>query len=97
MSRFCSRAGPAPAANAVISTAAVSFLRNGIEVLGILNGYSRLVSFKADEPLQEGRDYVRITHKMLRRTRNSRGIMIGTARTNPGKLLNSPADLERYR
>ena len=27
--------GPAPAANAVISTAAVSFLRNGIDVIGI--------------------------------------------------------------
>ncbi len=37
--------GPAPAANAVISTAAVSFLRNDIEVLGILHGYSNLVGF----------------------------------------------------
>ena len=35
--------GPAPAANAVISTAAVSFLRNDIQVVGILHGYSRLV------------------------------------------------------
>ena len=33
--------GPAPAANAVISTAAVSFLSNGIEVVGILHGYSQ--------------------------------------------------------
>ena len=33
--------GPAPAANAVISTAGVSFLRNDIEVLGIQYGYSR--------------------------------------------------------
>ena len=31
--------GPAPAANAVISTAANSFLRAGIEVYGILYGY----------------------------------------------------------
>ena len=30
--------GPAPAANAVISAAADSFMRNGIEVLGILDG-----------------------------------------------------------
>ena len=86
--------GPAPAANAVISTAAVSFLRNGIEVLGINHGYSRLVEFGPDRPLEEGRDYVRITHKMLRRTRNSRGIMIGTARTNPGKHIGSPKDFE---
>ncbi len=86
--------GPAPAANAVISTAAVSFLRHGIEVIGLLHGYSRLVEFQANEPLQEGRDFVRITHKMLRRTRNSRGIMIGTARTNPGKHINNPNDLD---
>ena len=39
--------GPAPAANAVISTAAVSFLRNDIEVVGILHGYSHLVEYSA--------------------------------------------------
>src|SRR4051812_13581714 len=85
--------GPAPAANAVISTAAVSFLRNGIEVVGILNGYSHLVEYSASNPLQEGRDYVMIDHKMLRRTRNSRGILLGTARANPGRYVTSRADL----
>lgn len=85
--------GPAPAANAVISTAAVSFLRNGIEVVGILNGYSNLVEFSESRPLAEGHDYVMIDHKMLRRTRNSRGILLGTARTNPGRLVTSRADL----
>jgi 6-phosphofructokinase 1 len=86
--------GPAPAANAVISTAAASFLRHGIEVLGVLGGYSKLVEYRPDRPLQEGRDYITITHKILRRTRGSRGILIGTARTNPGKSINCPADLE---
>lgn len=85
--------GPAPAANAVISTAAVSFLRHGVEVVGVLHGYSKLVEYAENRPLQEGRDYVMITHKMLKRTRSSRGIMIGTARTNPGKNVSSPADL----
>jgi 6-phosphofructokinase 1 len=84
--------GPAPAANAVISTAAVSFLRNQIDVVGILHGYSHLVEYAPDRPLQEGRDFLRITHKMLRRTRNSRGIMIGTARSNPGKHIGHPSD-----
>ena len=36
--------GPAPGANAVISTAAVSFLRSDIEVLGVLYGYSQLMA-----------------------------------------------------
>lgn len=86
--------GPAPAANAVISTAAVSFLRHNIDVVGVLNGYSHLVEFGPDHPLQEDRDFIKLTHKTLRRTRNSRGIIIGTARTNPGKHVASPADLD---
>src|SRR5262245_22911761 len=75
--------GPAPAANAVISTAAASFLRNDIEVYGIKHGYSNLVEYAEDRPMVEGRDYVKVDLKMLRRTRNSQGIIFGTARTNP--------------
>jgi 6-phosphofructokinase 1 len=86
--------GPAPAANAVISTASVSFLRNNIEVVGILHGYSHLIEFGPDHPMEEGRDYIEITHAILKRTRNSQGIMIGTARTNPGKAIDGPADLK---
>jgi 6-phosphofructokinase len=85
--------GPAPAANAVISAAAISFLRNGIEVVGVLHGYSGLVQFGPDRPLVEGRDYVFIDSKMLRRTRNSQGILVGTARENPGRLVSHPSHL----
>ncbi|MEX0714223.1 MAG: 6-phosphofructokinase [Pirellulales bacterium] len=85
--------GPAPAANAVISTAAVSFLRNNIQVVGIMHGYAHLVEYRPDRPLVEGRDYVVIDHKMLRRSRNSQGIMIGTARTNPGRDVSHPDHL----
>jgi 6-phosphofructokinase len=86
--------GPAPAANAVISTAAVSFLRNNIDVIGILHGYSHLVEFGPNRPLIENRDYIRITHHTLKRTRNSRGILIGSARTNPGKEVSHPSHLQ---
>ena len=37
--------GPAPAANAVISAAAVSFLEDGREVIGFFHGYSNLVDY----------------------------------------------------
>ncbi len=84
--------GPAPAANAVISAAATSFLRAGVQVVGIRHGYSALVEFGPDRPLIEGRDYIHLTPKILSRTRNSQGIMIGTARTNPGKYISSPDD-----
>jgi len=86
--------GPAPAANAVISAAAASFLRAGVEVIGIKHGYSSLADFDPSKPLQEGRDYIKLTHKVLGRTRNSQGIIVGTARTNPGKLIKSPADID---
>ena len=86
--------GPAPAANAVISTAAASFLRNDIQVVGILHGYSHLVEFAPDRPLVEGQDYVMIDQRLLKRTRNSQGILLGTARTNPGKNIARPEHLK---
>ena len=82
--------GPAPAANAVISTAAGSFLKAGISVLGIQNGYSNLVEFAPDRPMVEGSDYVSFDGQRLKRTRNTQGVMIGTARTNPGKYISNP-------
>ena len=86
--------GPAPGANAVISTAATSFLREGTDVVGIKHGYSSLADFTPAQPLVEGRDYVRITPPFLKRTRSGQGIMLGTARTNPGKQVSSPAHLD---
>jgi 6-phosphofructokinase 1 len=86
--------GPAPAANAVISTAAASFLKQKIEVLGILNGYSNLARYSPEQTLQPGVHYMALDGHMLRRTRNLQGIIIGTARTNPGEFINSPRDLD---
>ena len=86
--------GPAPAANAVISAAAASFLRAGVQVIGIKHGYSSLSEYSKDRPLVEGRDYIHLTHKVLARSRNTQGIMIGTARTNPGKHVSSPEDFQ---
>ncbi len=85
--------GPAPAANAVISTAANSFRRNDIEVVGIMNGYSRLLEYREDHPLTKGRDYIMLDGVVLKRTRNSQGILIGTARANPGRDVSHPSHL----
>ncbi len=86
--------GPAPGANAVISTAAFSLMKAGIEVIGIKHGYSHLIDFDGTKPLEEGKAYIRITHEKLHHTRTSQGIMIGTARTNPGKSVSSPEHLQ---
>ncbi|MFC1757654.1 6-phosphofructokinase [Planctomycetota bacterium] len=85
--------GPAPAANAVISTAAASFVRNGIQVFGILHGYSSLIDFGPEKPMTLGRDYKELDSTFLKRTRNTQGIMIGTARDNPGKFVTHPDHL----
>jgi 6-phosphofructokinase len=85
--------GPAPAANAVISSAAFSLLQAGVEVIGIKHGYSKLIDFDASKPLREGEDYLRFTLQSLEFMRTEAGIRIGTARSNPGKQVTRPEDL----
>lgn len=85
--------GPAPGANAVIATASFAFLNSGVEVIGIKHGYSKLIDFDGSRSLVEGDDYIRITHDNLHHARSSQGIMIGTARTNPGKSVSAPEHL----
>ncbi len=85
--------GPAPAANAVISTAAASFLRRGTEVIGIRHGYSKLEKFDPSRPLVEDEDYMVLDEQALKRTRNTGGILMGTARANPGKSVSHPSHL----
>ena len=81
--------GPAPAANAVISSAAISFIRNGAEVIGIKHGYSALMEYDGETPLVEGQDYILLTEASLDQTRTTPGIMIGTARANPANSYNN--------
>ena len=86
--------GPAPAANAVISAAGISFLEDGREVVGIFHGYSNLADPDAVAAgLEDGTHYRLFDEADLRGIRNSRGILIGTARTNPGRLIQGPKDL----
>jgi 6-phosphofructokinase 1 len=86
--------GPAPAANAVISSAAFSLLQSGVEVIGIKHGYSHLIDFDPAKPLVEGKHYLRFTLESLEFMRTEPGIRIGTARANPGKVVKGPADLK---
>ncbi len=86
--------GPAPAANAVIAGAASAFSRNGIEVLGVLNGYSHLMKYTQGQPLQEGEAFIRLNHIALEGARTSQGILVGTARANPGKPLKTESQLD---
>jgi 6-phosphofructokinase 1 len=87
--------GPAPGANAVISAAVTSFLEAGHEVIGFFHGYSNLQDYHPVSRRLLPDDHYRIfDEKDLRGVRNTRGIVIGTARANPGKLVTKPEDLE---
>jgi 6-phosphofructokinase 1 len=86
--------GPAPAANAVISAVTTSFLEAGVEVLGIFHGYTNLQEYDpVTHPMVESEDYRILAPADIRGIRNSRGIIIGTARVNPGAAIETPADL----
>ena len=86
--------GPAPGANAVISSAASAFLEDGREVIGFFHGYSNLQDYDpVTSPLIADEHYRVFEERDLRGLRNTRGIIIGTARANPGKGVQSPRDL----
>ncbi len=86
--------GPAPAANAVISAAAVSFLDDGREVLGIFQGYEHIQHYhRTERPLQPVAHYRHLALPDVTGIRNTQGVFLGTARANPGKAIKCPADL----
>lgn len=87
--------GPAPGANAVISSAAISFLEDGRQVVGFFHGYSNLQDYHpVSHRLLPDEHYRVFQERDLRGLRNSRGIIIGTARANPGKPIKTSADLD---
>jgi len=87
--------GPAPAANAVISSAAMSFLDDGREVLGFLGGYEHLQHYhQAQRPLVANEHYLELKLAEVTGLRNSQGVFLGTSRANPGKAITRPADLD---
>jgi ATP-dependent phosphofructokinase / diphosphate-dependent phosphofructokinase len=86
--------GPAPAANAVISAAATSFMEDGREVVGFFHGYSNLQDYHpVTHRLLPDEHYRIFTERDVNGLRNSRGIVIGTARANPGKGIERPEHL----
>ncbi len=86
--------GPAPAANAVISAAAMSFLNDGIDVVGFLDGYEDLEQYSPEHPLVEGDHYLCLRIDDVSSIRNRRDIILRTSRANPGKSVGCLADLE---
>jgi 6-phosphofructokinase 1 len=75
--------GPAPGINGVISAVTIEAINNGIEVLGIRDGFKDLVRGDSEHVRRLSIDDVKRMH-------GRGGSMLGTARTNPAK---SPEDM----
>jgi 6-phosphofructokinase 1 len=87
--------GPAPAANAVISAAAISFLEDGRQAVGFFHGYNFLQEYHPiTHRLLPDEHYRVLADRDVRGIRNTRGILIGTSRANPGKGIEKAADLD---
>jgi ATP-dependent phosphofructokinase / diphosphate-dependent phosphofructokinase len=86
--------GPAPAANAVISAAAMNFLNCGVEVVGFLDGYEDLEEYSPERPLIEGEHYTCLSIDDVSGIRNRKDIILRTSRANPGRDIGSLEDLK---
>ena len=87
--------GPAPSANTVISSVALTFLNHGVQVIGFLNGFEHIEDFNRHDPssLRENIHYVRLTHRVSE-LRNQRGVILKTSRANPGRPITCRQDLD---
>ncbi len=87
--------GPAPSANAVISSVSLNFLNERIPVVGFFNGFEYLEKFNpADRySLVEGLHFEVLDNKIAG-IRNRRGVYLKTSRSNPGRDVHSRSDLE---
>ncbi|MGE5340505.1 MAG: 6-phosphofructokinase [Candidatus Omnitrophota bacterium] len=87
--------GPAPSANAVISSACLSFLNNNIPVIGFYCGFEFLEKYNSEKGflLNENIHY-RTLEIDIAHIRNRRGVYLKTSRGNPGKDIHSKKDLD---
>lgn len=66
----------------------------GVEVLGVFHGYTNLQEYDpVNLPMREFEHYRLLAPTDIRGIRNSRGVIIGTARVNPGAPIETPSDL----
>ncbi|MBW1679755.1 MAG: 6-phosphofructokinase [Deltaproteobacteria bacterium] len=85
--------GPSPAANTVISAAAMNFINVGIDVYGFMQGFEFIQEFEEGKSLTLEEHYKILTLSDVTGIRNRKDIIIKTSRANPGKGINSIHDL----
>lgn len=84
--------GPAPGSNRVLAGAAKQFLDNGVQVIGIMDGYEYI----QDIPLNRIRKdvhYVDINRQTISHLMDLNAFILRTTRANPGKDIKTLDDL----
>ena len=86
--------GPAPAANAVISSVALNFINARVPIIGFFHGFEFLENFDPQNrySLVEKTHYQKLDFT-ISAIRNRRGVHLKTSRANPGKGIQNRADL----
>jgi 6-phosphofructokinase 1 len=87
--------GPAPSANAVISSVALNFINNRVPIIGFFYGFEFLENYdeKNRYCLANNVHYKTLDFN-ISRIRNQRGVFLKTSRANPGRSIKSTKDLE---
>lgn len=85
--------GPAPSANAVISSVSLSLMDSGIRVIGFIRGYEYIQHFNRNAPaIVKDLHYTEIGPE-ISQVRNQTGVVLKTSRANPGGAIKSMDDL----
>jgi 6-phosphofructokinase 1 len=86
--------GPAPSANAVISSAALNFIDRKIPVIGFIHGFEFLEKYDPHNRYSLVEDtHYEILDDEISGIRNKRGVYLKTSRANPGKAIKCKEDL----
>jgi 6-phosphofructokinase len=87
--------GPAPSANAVISSVALNFINARVPIIGFFFGFEFLEDYDSkNRYCLSPNVHYQAFDVTISRIRNQRGVYLKTSRANPGRLIKSPPDLE---
>jgi 6-phosphofructokinase 1 len=87
--------GPAPSANAVISSVALNFINARVPIIGFFFGFEFLEDYdNKNRYCLSPNIHYQAFDATISSIRNQRGVYLKTSRANPGRLIKSPQDLE---
>jgi 6-phosphofructokinase len=87
--------GPAPSANAVISSVALNFINGRVPIIGFFFGFEFLEDYDSkNRYCLSPNVHYQAFDASISRIRNQRGVYLKTSRANPGRLIKSSQDLE---